>query len=434
MAGNDDNTRIPNDLTHETLTPSQEDKLLEGSEMDVDAQTGPQTKSTDATNGELTTVDASILSIEEKPGTSVTGRQSIDEKPILDPKKPLILGAKPANQEKKFELRKATLILPTQNKTEATNEAENKLAPRKKLSGAAKRKLKKEKQIALKGPRENLLTPLMNSTPKRGRGTPGSETREAQPSKRTDTKNTSETYAQKLSKANLLLAIVDVAENNQLKKIEDEQYYKLLNAMQELYLKSIGSGKEFEGTPSFTENRNIRTAIKLQCTDSLARKWVEHYVPQIPTESLWEGANLAIIDFNRLPKPVTMNIWCPGLKGSNSEIFKLLNLCNPELDTSDWSVSRRKSSEKGVSLKVGISNNTKEFIQSKKNRLFFGIAQAICYFEKPKKGEKGQKENGDDIQPMFTDTETEHEAEAEDENSQLERTVVPAATENGASN
>lgn len=95
---------------------------------------------------------------------------------------------------------------------------------------------------------------------------------------------------------------------------------------------------------------------------------MEDFVPVIDINELWDGANLNVIDFNNLPKPVTMNMWGPGLNASNNDIFILLQTCNPGLTTYNGSVSRRKASDKGVSLKVGITEDMKDLIRSKKNR------------------------------------------------------------------
>lgn len=120
-----------------------------------------------------------------------------------------------------------------------------------------------------------------------------------------------------------------------------------------------------------------------------------------------------------------MNMWGPGLNASNNDIFILLQTCNPGLTTYNGSVSRRKASDKGVSLKVGITEDMKDLIRSKKNRQFFGITHAVCYFDKPKKANE-QKQVEEENMMNFTESETERETDGTtgDGDSALDRTVI----------
>lgn len=292
-----------------------------------------------------------------------------------------------------------------------THSKQNDPLKRAKLSGAQKRKLKKQKRD---------LNQTLTSTPrnsmsgKRQREVTGSTGTIMRPAKKPDMKDTP-SYSETLSKANLLIAIIDLAENNTLKMIEDEQYYKFLTAMQKLYIRSIIGNKQVRNVPLFTENRNIRSAIKIRCSDSSGRRWMEDFVPSIPMKELWEGANLFVIDFHRLPKPITANIWCPGVAGITAEILQLLQTCNPGLNTGNWSTIRKKANEKGASIKVGIDEKSKTYIEAKKNRLCFGIAQAIVYF--PKNSSNKKKPAGGEGNPLpFTDTEIDTDVETETEN------------------
>lgn len=104
-----------------------------------------------------------------------------------------------------------------------------------------------------------------------------------------------------------------------------------------------------------------------------------------------------------------------------------MQTCNPGLDTTNWSVIRRKTSDKGTSLKLGICQISKGFIAAKKNRLFFGIAQAVCYFQKEKKKEAMKQMNDVDDSHLVTDTEGETE---DDANSETTETTVIAKRNN----
>lgn len=230
-----------------------------------------------------------------------------------------------------------------------------------------------------------------------------------------------------LREGNLLVAIIDVDGNN-LKIIEDDQYNKFIAAMQKIFMDFMRPGNQTMELPKFTENRNTRRAIKIKCNDSSSRRWLEEYVPAIPMTELWEGANLVVIDFNKLPKPETMNIWCPGVKGSNAEIFELLQTCNPGLNTSNWSVLSRKTTEKGTSIRLDICATTRTFIESNRNRLYFGIAQAICNFQKNmSKKQIGIPEAAEEMEHL-TEVEVDIDAYFETENEcadvEMDNTVV----------
>lgn len=292
-------------------------------------------------------------------------------------------------------------------------------------SGAAKRAKKNRNEKYMEN-RGNMSASPLCSTPisnKRGRTTPSSANMDFNPNKKLNTNETPTSYAEALSKANLMVAIVDVAEGNALKMIEDNQYFKFLESMNEMHFQCISEGGFDGAIPSFTENRNIRQAIKIRCNDSASRRWLENLVPSLPADNLWEGANLAVIDFSLLPKPITANVWFPGTKRSNADILCILQTCNPGLNSTSWSVIRRKTTDKGTSLKLGICKDSKSFITGKKNRLFFGIAQAVCYFQSAKKKELLQRMNNIDESHLVTDTELESDEDGKTEASEI--TMVP---------
>lgn len=293
---------------------------------------------------------------------------------------------------------------------------------KKKISGCEQRKRRMAKL---------LLNAEQSDTPtggqKRTRETTGSGGLNVRPSKKPDNKNTP-TYAETLSKANLLIAVIDLGENNTLKIIEDEQYFKFLAAMQKLYMAHLKTQKLGNFVPLFTENRNIRSAIRIRCSDSSARKWMESSIPSIKSKDLWDGANLQVIDFHHLPKPQTVQIWCPGFAGSTPDIMQLLQTCNPGLNVSNWSIIRRLTSEKGASIKVGLDSKSKTFIEARRNKLFFGIAQAIFYFPK-KKSKLNQPKEKNPLPMTETETEAETETGTDDETGKhLQSTSAGAST------
>lgn len=118
----------------------------------------------------------------------------------------------------------------------------------KRLFGAEKRRLERERELVM----QNNATPV-SSAPKRGRDA-------IHPSKKVDAKNTpkGDSYAEALRKANSMVAVIDVGDNNTLEIINDDQYYEFLSAMQKLY---IMEGNKYSGPPNFMENRNMRSAI-----------------------------------------------------------------------------------------------------------------------------------------------------------------------------
>lgn len=64
---------------------------------------------------------------------------------------------------------------------------------------------------------------------------------------------------------------------------------------------------------------------------------------------------------------------------------------------------------------MGIDEKSKTYIEAKKNRLCFGIAQAIVYF--PKNSSNKKKPAGGEGNPLpFTDTEIDTDVETETEN------------------
>lgn len=237
--------------------------------------------------------------------------------------------------------------------------------------------------------------------------------------------------AEALCEENRLVAIIDVDGNN-LKIIEDDQYNKFIAAMQKIFMDFMRSGNQTMELPKFTENRNKRRAIKIKCNDNSSRRWLEEYVPAIPMTELWEGANLVVIDFNKLPKPETMNIWCPGVNGSNAEIFELLQTCNPGLNTSNWSVLSRKTTEKGTSIRLDVCTTTRTFIESNRNRLYFGIAQAICNFQKNiSKKQIGIHEAAEEMEHLIAlaqENDANSETENESADVDMDNTVVSRET------
>ncbi|RYE25310.1 MAG: DUF4780 domain-containing protein [Sphingobacteriaceae bacterium] len=259
-------------------------------------------------------------------------------------------------------------------------------------------------------------TPMSNN---RGRQTPGSASMDQQPMKRANINTSS--YAEVLSKANLLVAVIDLAEGNVLKMIEEHQYFKFLEIMNEMHYQTVKSGCKGGFIPSFEENRNVRQGIKIKCSNSASRRWLEEFVPNISQDDLWDGANLTVTDFSKLPKPITVNVWFPGTKRSDVDILCMLQTLNTGLNCSNWSVMRRKTTNKGTSLRLGICQASKDFINAKRNRLFFGITQAICYFKKERKAVLEQNKDVDE-ENLLSETEAETEDDTASESN--EKTMI----------
>lgn len=258
---------------------------------------------------------------------------------------------------------------------------------KKRESGAQKRKAKvlAAKDAELKLP-TNLYLPKFaketapSTTPKRQREAmpkTESETRLQRNAKRISDQKTPTTTANVVQESILLVAIVDVAANGNIKPLDVHKSDLLLKHLNNRTFAALES-RSF--LPTFSETRNIGIAMRMRCTNKTSRDWLEATIAGM--KPLWEFANLIVIDFKDLPKPNVVNAWFVGCEQPTASILAMLEAVNPGVSTHSWSVTQRLKTEKGITLKLGLDDDSLAQLESRDLKLFFGAVVAPFYIVK----------------------------------------------------
>lgn len=126
----------------------------------------------------------------------------------------------------------------------------------------------------------------------------------------------------------------------------------------------------------FTKTGVYKGMVDILCTNLHTVDWVKTHVPKMRP---WEGANLEVIPFNVLPRTIKCTVFIPTLVfDTPSEILEGIRNQNPGIHTENWSVLGQNRQPKGWLLTLGIDQESVVKIQNVQYRPFLG-SQRICF-------------------------------------------------------
>lgn len=250
--------------------------------------------------------------------------------------------------------------------TQGQNEAEGGKDPsamehqQPKLSGAAKRKLNKQRRQQqtdeAKPGTSTGGTSTYKGGQKRNRSDGSTPTEKARPTKKSsrDPKGPVKSFKDALSDFHLAIVPGEFPEIT----INDEQAGLIKNHL----LAKIDEMQEGGTAPRFSEVRLREGALMISCPDRDTWTWLEQTVR---ASSLWEGAKLSVIDAKEVPKPVRTMVWIPGPATKPDTVLHRLAIQNPGLITKNWRVVNEKQDPKGQQLIILMEEKSWKRIQEK---------------------------------------------------------------------
>lgn len=161
--------------------------------------------------------------------------------------------------------------------------------------------------------------------------------------------------------------------------MSNEKFQKLLCAISQLL---IAQSQKTKTVPRCEENKLVSGAMRVVCTSSYSRHWLERNVPKIAASQLWPGATLSVINFDNLPKPIKCSVFLPSIQAPNKG--SLLEASNEDINTGGWSVLHRESKNGGTFMQLGIDGASRDILEAHDFKLFCGLGGKATFKMKGK--------------------------------------------------
>lgn len=267
--------------------------------------------------------------------------------------------------------------------------SDNKVGGRK-LSGAARRRLRKERRLGQGGtggpgkpgmkvcplePKPGTSTE--QGTQKEGHPKVGGTKRNRSegstpdniskpPKKKSGMARPSTSYAEALTDIRVAIVPQGFPEN----VLSEEQAGLIKTAL----LQALDSLTEGEPPPRFS-GVNLKGGFLLaSCADQATKDWL---VRVVTGSEPWPGAKLSIVDAKDVPKPVRTMVWIPGPNEEPEKVLRRLKTQNPGLLTETWSVVDKKLDPKGQQLILLMGESSWEKIQSLQCRPYLNLSRVL---------------------------------------------------------
>lgn len=104
--------------------------------------------------------------------------------------------------------------------------------------------------------------------------------------------------------------------------------------------------------PKFADVRHKGGLLTVTCVDSATREWLDKTAKQCPPNELWEGAKLDLLEAKDVPKPVRTLAWIPGPKMEPKTILHRIAVQNAGVTTKSWKVVDTKPDPKGQQVVI----------------------------------------------------------------------------------
>lgn len=179
------------------------------------------------------------------------------------------------------------------------------------------------------------------------------------------------TYAAVAS--SLCAAIVDQRSTGAVNLMDQRKFDTLSSLITDKILEHAGNNKI--KLPVIEDSRLFGGVLRIRCANTSTRQWLDNFVPTFDKKKLWAGANLAVLDFNNIPKPHKVQVLFRGLKKPQNEIFQLLECLNG-IRTKGWSVLHCETKYEGTHMTIGMDTDSFVAIRKRSNKLFYGLGEA----------------------------------------------------------
>lgn len=174
--------------------------------------------------------------------------------------------------------------------------------------------------------------------------------------------------------------------------MNQEQSELVQNAIVEaLYQTPSGSGSalQFERT-SFSAG-----VLSMTCANERTAHWLREAVSSLG--SLWEGAELTVVNFKDLPVRHRVLVFVPGsVREEPAEFRRRLQIQNPDLRTQEWTLlSRNTEREGGQLLAFSVDEVSFRSLERTNFRAYYRLGRVLFTYLKKRKTDGGDKGNPD---------------------------------------
>jgi hypothetical protein len=209
-------------------------------------------------------------------------------------------------------------------------------------------------------------------------------------------------YSEVAKEGELVLAVVD--DSNEDGSITGEKWSQVFNALNLHLFRILG---EYPGPPPTCRNAGWhRRSVKLiACGDERSAFLLKKAIGEVG--EVWPGAKLRVVPRAEIPSRPRAMVRLPLVPSGAEEIIKMLQVCNPNLPTGNWSIVKLEEAQASSRLAIMLINKESLAPLAKtKGVINFGFGAAtLKVFKRDEGVEKGitsQPEEGRVDQPVET--------------------------------
>lgn len=262
----------------------------------------------------------------------------------------------------------------------------------KKISGAQKRRLRKEAKIAAgtwtiqkpRGPRKNQEGAGPIGAKKRPHSDSSTPPLSKQASKRHRSTNV-QTVSYRDAATSFRMAVIQQRHPD---ITLDQGQADLVQAM---VIAAIDAIPEGEMSPQFHHTKFEGGILWMTCANLETKNWLLQVMQK--QDKLWEGAALTIVEAADLPKRSKVLVWIPET-GEEPIVRTRIRKQNPDLATGDWVLLSRKTHEKGQTLAYSVDEKSFRALERAQFKAFWCLGKVK--FKNLKKGARKSNEGGAD--------------------------------------
>lgn len=263
---------------------------------------------------------------------------------------------------------------------------------RKRLSGAQRKKLVKERKMregtwteARPKGRPKLTTSHQTDP---GEGTSSGVGRQDQPKAGTSSRaekrprsnpNTpdSQEHTHKRARdvsykdATLGTRMAVVHEKHPAEELTEEQAKTVERRVVELIFSDTASGPPLQ----FMSTKFAQGILWIVCANDESKRWLTETIPGLG--NLWEGASLRVVEAKDLPKRPKVMVWIPDNEMEADTIKTALQRQNPGLKAKEWVTLNRKVTGSGQTLVFTVDPASYTRLEDLEFKAFWGLKRVI---------------------------------------------------------
>lgn len=137
-------------------------------------------------------------------------------------------------------------------------------------------------------------------------------------------------------------------------------------------LEAVDNIQPGEQPPQFLGSKFVCGVITMTCANETTRDWLLGTVQGLGP--LWEGAELTVVKAADLPKRPRFTVWIPELVDED-KVRKRLSLQNPGLNTADWMLLSKKQAEKGQTMAFSVDQGSEKNLRKNGLKAYWGLGR-----------------------------------------------------------